>query len=157
MSIEAVLTQIQGTAISHGIAKANHLFMAGLQVVHVIGFIVLLASLLLISLRLLGLVFTGQTIPQVARETTRLLWFGLALAVISGVIMFIGSPRHYFYNPAFGTKMLLLAVSVIVQAALFARVALSEQPHPVLARVGVGLALAFWFAVSLAGRAIGFV
>jgi uncharacterized protein DUF6644 len=157
MSIDALLTEIEGTGASHWIAKANHLFMAGLQVVHVIGFILLLASLLLISLRLLGLVFTSQAIPQVARGTTRLLWLGLALAVISGAIMFIGAPKHYFYNPAFGTKMLLLAVSVIVQATLFARVALSEEPHPVLARVGVGLALAFWFAVSLAGRAIGFV
>jgi hypothetical protein len=157
MSIEAALTRIQGTAISHGIAQANHLFMAGLQVVHVIGFILLLASLLLISLRLLGLVFTGQTIPQVARETTRLLWFGLALAVISGVIMFIGAPRHYFHNPAFVTKMLLLTVAVVVQAAVFGRVAASEAPHPVLARVGVALALACWFGVSLAGRAIGFV
>jgi hypothetical protein len=157
MSIDAVLTQIQGTVASHWIARANHLFMAGLQVIHVIGFILLLASLLLISLRLLGLVFTGQTIAQVARETTRLLWLGLALAVISGAIMFIGAPKHYFYNPAFGTKMLLLAAAVFVQAAIFGRVAASAEPHPVLARVGVGLALAFWFAVSLAGRAIGFV
>jgi hypothetical protein len=157
MSIDAVLTQIQGTGASHWIAKANHLLMAGLQVVHVIGFILLLASLLLISLRLLGLVFTSQSIAQVARETTRLLWFGLALAVSSGVIMFIGAPRHYFYNPAFATKMLLLIVAVIVQAAVFGRVAANEAPHPVLARVGVGLALAFWLGVSLAGRAIGFV
>jgi hypothetical protein len=77
--------------------------------------------------------------------------------VISGVIMFIGAPRHYFYNPAFATKMLLLIAAVIVQAAVFGRVAASEKPNPVLARVGVALALAFWFGVSLAGRAIGFV
>jgi hypothetical protein len=157
MSPADLLTRLQSSALSHSIAKANHLFMAGLQVVHVIGFIFLLASVVLISLRLLGLALNGQTIPQVARETSRLLWLGLALTVISGTIMFIGSPRHYFYNPAFAVKMLLLVLAVIIQAALFGKVAASESPHPGLARVGVALALLFWFSVSLAGRAIGFV
>jgi hypothetical protein len=53
--------------------------------------------------------------------------------------------------------MLLLAVAIVVQASVFGRVAANAEPHPVLARVGVGLALACWLGVSLAGRAIGFV
>ena len=117
----------------------------------------LLASLVLISLRLLGLALQRQSIPQVAAETTRLLWLGLALAVTSGVIMFIGAPKHYFYNEAFGAKMLLLLAAVSVQIVLFGRVAASEAPSPTLARVSVALALLCWFGVSLAGRAIGFV
>lgn len=157
MSIDTVLSAIQSTGVSHWVAKADHLFTAGLQVVHVIGFILLLASLLLISLRLLGLIFKQQTVPQIARETLRLLWLGLALAAFTGVLMFIGAPKHYAYNPAFVTKMVLLLVAVIVQATLFGRVASSEAPRPWLARLGVALAVFFWFGVSLAGRAIGFV
>jgi hypothetical protein len=156
-SIDAALTALQHTALSHGIAKADHLLMAGLQVVHVIGFVLLLSSLLLISLRLLGLIFTQQTIPQIARETTRLLWLGLALTVGSGVVMFIGAPKHYAYNPAFMAKMVLLIIAIGVQALMFGRVAASAAPRPALARLGVALALLFWFGVSLAGRAIGFV
>ncbi len=157
MSIDTVLGAIQNTGVSHWVAKADHLFTAGLQVVHVIGFTLLLASLLLISLRLLDLIFKQQTVPQIARETLRLLWLGLALAVFTGVVMFIGAPKHYAYNPAFVTKMVLLLVAVIVQAALFGRVASSETPPPWLVRLGVALAVFFWFGVSLAGRAIGFV
>ena len=157
MSIDTLLTAIQRTDLSHWVAKADHLFTAGLQVVHVIGFILLLSSLLLISLRLLGLVFTQQPVAQIARETLRLLWLGLALAVLTGLVMFIGAPRHYAYNPAFVVKMVLLVIAVIVQAVLFGRVASSDSPRPGLARAGVALAVIFWFGVSLAGRAIGFV
>jgi uncharacterized protein DUF6644 len=152
-----VLTFIQASALSHAISKSNHLLIAGFQVFHVIGFVLLLAALVLISLRLLGLILQQQTVPHVARQALRLLWSGLALAVISGTLMFIGSPRHYFYNPAFDVKMLLLVIAVIIQAGLFHKVANSTAPSRWLARTSVALSLALWFAVSMAGRAIGFV
>jgi len=52
---------------------------------------------------------------------------------------------------------LLLLLAVLVQALLFGRVAASEAQKPWLARTAVALSLVFWFAVSMAGRAIGFV
>lgn len=157
MTTADVLTLIQGTSLSHTISKSNHLLIAGFQVFHVIGFVLLLAALLLISLRLLGLILQQQTVPEVARQALRLVWSGLALAVISGTLMFIGSPRHYFYNPAFGVKMLLLVAAVVIQAGLFRKVAMSTPASPWLTRTSVALSLALWFAVSMAGRAIGFV
>jgi hypothetical protein len=157
MSSLDILNWIQSTALSHAISKSNHLLIAGFQVIHVMGFVLLLASLVLISLRLLGLIFKEQTVPQVARQSTRLIWIGLTLAVGTGVLMFIGSPKHYFYNPAFDVKMLLLLLAVIIQAALFGKVAASESQKPWLARTAVALSMIFWFAVSMAGRAIGFV
>ena len=51
----------------------------------------------------------------------------------------------------------LLLGAVLVQAILFRSVARSEQPSPWLSRFSVAVSLAFWFAVSMAGRAIGFV
>ena len=157
MTTETFLNAIQGSALSHAISKANHLLIAGFQVFHVMGFVLLLAALVLISLRLLGFILAQQTVSEVARQALRLLWSGLALAVGSGLLMFIGSPRHYFYNPAFEVKMVLLVIAVLVQALLFRKVAHSEHPNPWLARASVALSLGFWFAVSMAGRAIGFV
>jgi hypothetical protein len=113
--------------------------------------------MVLISLRVVGLILDQQTISQVAAQALHLVWAGLALAVGSGLLMFIGSPKHYFYNPAFGVKMVLLTVSVLIQAVLFGRVARNDNPNPWLARASVALSLGLWFAVSMAGRAIGFV
>jgi hypothetical protein len=157
MTSADALSFIQSTPLSHAISKSNHLLIAGFQVFYVIGFVLLLAALVLISLRLLGLILQQQPVPEVARQALRLLWSGLALAVISGTLMFIGSPRHYFYNPAFDVKMLLLVAAVIIQTVLFRKVANSSAPRPWLARASVAVSLAMWLAVSMAGRAIGFV
>lgn len=150
------LDYIQSSALSHAISKSNHLLIAALQVLHVLGFVLLLASLVLMSLRLLQLLFIQQTVSHVGRQALRLLWSGLALAVGSGALMFIGSPKHYFYNPAFDLKMVLLAAAVVFQALFFRKLIDGVTSHT-WTRISVALSLALWFAVSMAGRAIGFV
>jgi hypothetical protein len=49
-----ILSAITHFPLSRALAKSDHLVTAGLQVMHVIGSLLLLASLRLISLRLLG-------------------------------------------------------------------------------------------------------
>ena len=157
MSTADVLTAIQNSAVAHAVSKSNHMVGAGLQIFHVLGFILLLASIVLISLRLLGLAFAQQPISKVGRDATRLIWIGLVLTVASGTLMFVSSPRMYYYNPAFELKMLLLVVAVLVQVLLLRRVSASDSPTPVLVRTTVALSLASWFGVGLAGRIIGFI
>lgn len=157
MSTAEILTAIQNSAVAHAVSKSNHMVGAGLQIVHVLGFILLLSSIVLICLRLLGLAFAQQPIARVGRDATRLIWLGLGLTVASGTLMFVSSPRLYFYNPAFELKMLLLIAAVLVQVLLLRRVCAAESPTPVLARLTVALSLAAWFGVGLAGRIIGFI
>jgi hypothetical protein len=157
MSTADVLTAIQNSAIAHVVSKSNHMVGAGLQIFHVLGFILLLASIVLISLRLLGLAFAQQPISKVGRDATRLIWIGLVLTVVSGTLMFVSSPRMYYYNPAFELKMLLLVAAVLVQVLLLRRICASDSPPPALVRTTVALSLASWFGVGLAGRIIGFI
>jgi hypothetical protein len=152
-----VLTAIQNSGVVHAVSKSNHMVGAGLQIVHVLGFILLLSSLVLISLRLLGLAFVEQPVSQLGKDATRLIWVGLALAAVSGTLMFVSSPRMYYTNPAFELKMLLLIVAVLVQVLLLRRVTANDSPAPALARTSVALSLVFWFGVGLAGRIIGFI
>jgi len=156
MSTAEILTAIQDSAVAHAISKSNHLVGAGLQVVHVLGFIALLAALVLISLRILNLVFKQQPLSAVTRDANRLFYLGLGLAVASGVLMFVSSPKLYFYKFAFELKMLLFVTAVVIQFAALRRVAAHENPHPVLARAVVAVSLAAWFGIGLAGRMIGF-
>ena len=152
-----VLTAIQNSPVAHAISKSNHMVGALLQVVHVLGFILLLAALVLICLRLLGLAFKQQPLTRVSRDATRLFWIGLAFAAVSGVLMFISSARLYYYNTAFEVKMLLFVVAVLVQVLLMRRVTSKDFPSPALARTSAALSLVFWFSVGLAGRIIGFI
>lgn len=157
MSIVDALSAIQNSGFARAITKSDHLVIAGLQLIHVFAFLLLLSSLVLMSLRLLGLVLQHQSIPLVTYGPTRLFWSGLSLAIISGALMFVTGTRHYFYNRAFDAKMLLLLVAVVIQLVLFRKVAEGESPSRVLATATVALSLVFWFGVAIAGRAIGFV
>lgn len=157
MAIPVFIEQLQNTTLAHAISKSDHLVGAAAQIFHVLGFVFLLSSLVLINLRLLGLALPRQSVPEVAGQPNKLIWFGLALAVISGSMMFIASPTLYFGNPAFQLKIWLLLAAVILQATLYRQVTKTEQPSPLLARVSVASSLVLWFGVGLAGRAIGYI
>ena len=157
MTILEILTAVQDSPIAHAISKTDHMVGAGLQIVHVLGLIFFLASLVLLSLRAVGWALADQPVTQVARDTSRLMWVGLALTALSGTAMFIATPKLYYFNWAFGLKMALLLVAIIVQATLFRRVANSAAPSPLFVRTSVGLSVACWFSVAMAGRMIGFV
>jgi small-conductance mechanosensitive channel len=157
MSTLELLLKIQDSALAHAVSKSDHLVGAGLQIFHVLGFVLLLASLLLINLRLVGLAFERHSLPLLAKEPLRLIWLGLAVAVLSGVLMFVASPTLYFYKPVFLFKIVLLALAVLLQVLLYNRIVAREFPNPLLARATVVLSMVLWFGVGLAGRAIGFV
>ena len=152
-----ILQAIQDSPVAHAVSKSNHLVGAGLQIVHVLGFILLLSALIMLSLRLLGVALKQQPLAHVARDATRLIHGGLIAAVSSGVLMFVSTPRLYYFNWAFELKMVLFLVAVLVQLTLFRGVAASESPSPALARTAVALSLTTWFSVGLAGRMIGFI
>lgn len=150
------LDALQASALSRYIAGSNHLVTAFLQVVHVLGFVLLLASWVLIALRVYNVVFRHSALSLIARDAQRLIVVGLSFATLTGSIMVIGAPMHYFSNPAFQVKVALIAGAVIVQSGTFAYLGVPSARMAVV-RVGVSFSAALWFGVSMAGRAIGFV
>ncbi len=152
-----VLSALQNSIIGQSVARSNHLVGATFQVFHVVGFVVLLASVALVNLRLLGYGLRAQTAAQIAAETNKLVWIGFAAAVVSGTGMFFSVVELYYFNPAFRLKLLLLLAAAILQVTLFKRVTAIENPSPVLVRTTVALSFILWFGVGLTGRAIGYV
>lgn len=157
MTVLDVLTALQDSALAHAISKTDHLVAAGLQILHVLGLIFFLASLVLISLRAVGWALADQPLPRVARDTSRLMWTGLFLTALSGTLMFIATAKLYYFNWAFVLKMALVVVAIAVQATLFRRIANGAVSNLRFVRLGVALCVASWFSVAMAGRMIGFV
>jgi hypothetical protein len=157
MSTVEVLTALQNSPLGAAIGKSDHLVGAAAQVFHVLGFIFLLASIILINLRLSGLALKELSIPQVAKEPTRLIWAGLAFAVISGILMFLSAPLLYYTNPAFVAKIWLLVSAVVLQVTLYRQVTTRENPNPWLAKISIFLSIFLWFGVGVTGRAIGYI
>lgn len=157
MSVVDVLSALQTSRFAHFIAESNHLLVAALQIVHVFGFIFLLAPLLLISLRVLGWVLADQPVQTIVDQSKKLSWIGLGMSLGSGLLMFLSGPLHYYYNVAFDVKMLLLLAALPLYWALFAGVTSRAAAHPTLAKLAVTLSSLSFVAVCMAGRAIGFV
>jgi hypothetical protein len=152
-----VFQALQASALAQAVAKSNHLVGAGLQIVHITGLLLLLAGVLLIDLRALGLVLRGQSLRTLGAETSRVLWLGLGLAAASGALIFLTSAVRYAGNGAFELKIALLLAAIGVQYLVQRRVFAREDGNPAAVRSAAILSLVLWFGVAAAGRAIGYI
>lgn len=156
MSLTAVLEALQDSALAHAVSKSNHLVGAGLQVIHIFGIVLLLGALLLANLRLLGWVLPDTPLQVVTRETRRFFRIGIALAAVSGTLIFIATAELYGVKWMFWLKMALLVAAVAAHVLLLSRVLRQENPSRAAARQAAVLSLVLWFGVGFAGRMIGF-
>jgi hypothetical protein len=157
MSFVNLLASIQTSRFAHGIAESNHLLIAFFQIVHVFGFIFLLAPLFLIGLRVYRLALVAQPLEKVLQQGRTLSLIGLSMTLSSGLLMFLSAPLHYYFNWAFDVKMGLLLIAILLYVAQFLWVAVLNAWHPALARWSISISLLSWITVCMAGRAIGFV
>jgi hypothetical protein len=157
MTVVQILSWLQESPPLLLLRGANHLVIEVTEVAHVLGLVSFLAALLLVNLRLLGLGLKRQPVPEVARAAAPLLWSGLGLTRLTGTILFLSGPVRYYMNSAFQPKMVLLALALLVQLALYRRVARVDAPPAGVARSIGAASLVLWFGVGLCGRAIGYV
>lgn len=152
-----LFAEIQSSPIAQAVAKSNHLVGAALQIVHIAGLLLLLASVVLVGLRAYGLGLARQTPADIARGTARLFWTGLVLAAGSGALIFASSAVRYADNGAFDLKIGLLVLAVAAQVALLHRLRTGPAEPPVATRLVAGVAVLLWFGVAGSGRAIGYI
>ena len=148
---------VQDTSIGTAIRDAGDWLGASIGVLHILGLVLLLTSVLLLNLRLLGFGLLQQSIAQIAAAARPLFWLGLLLTVFSGVILFISNAVQYFQNPAFLPKMTLLALALAFQVTVLSKVSRTPRSPLVLTRGAAVVSLTLWLATGFAGRAIGFV
>jgi hypothetical protein len=155
MAIDPFLQWYEGTPLGAALRSADPLVMQLSQLFHIFGLVILLASALLLSLRLYGALLPAVPVPRLLRTVQPFLLGGLAAALLSGLVMFLSVPGLYNISPAFWPKISLLGLAIVVQLA-FLRV-LWGEPSPALARGGAALSLLLWVGVGAFGRAIAYV
>ena len=156
MSVFSVFDQLQNSDISTAISRQDHLFGAGAQLLHISGLILVLSSILIVSLRLLGLGLVQVPLPRLVKATARFIWLGLALLAISGIVIFLPAADHYYPNPVFWLKFGLLAFAIVLHLTWYRRVTRQESVKPLIARGTAALLLTTWFGIAYAARFIGF-
>ena len=132
------------------------------ETAHILGFILLIGAAAMFDLRLLGLT-PRLPVVDVARHLLPWSHVGLAVVVISGVLLFAADPIALWFNSVFRAKMALIVVAGLNAAAFhawpFRSVATWNQfaPTPWPAKAAASLSLLLWMTIAALGRFIAYI
>ena len=133
-----------------------------LQTVHLLSIAAIMASIVMVDLRVLGIAVPSQNLDEMVRRLQGWTWYGVAGVASSGIWFVLARPNRYFSNPVFQIKFSLMIPALLV-TAFFYRQALSEpgywnhsQWRVMLARLLALVSLFLWLGVVMAGRWIAY-
>jgi len=118
--------------------------------------------ILVTDLRLLGVGLRKYPVADLLDRLRAPKWFGFALIVTCGVLLFGSKAEEYYYNVFFRTKMILLAL-ILIHGAIFRAgvyrngVALDATGLTAQARIAGALSLVLWISLAVCGRGIGYI
>ena len=132
------------------------------QTVHILAIAAVMASVLMIDLRLLGVLGREQPVARVSERFRPVIWWTLPILLATGILMIIGEPVRSLENPIFQLKMALLVTAIIV--TLSYQVPLGRDPafwdltgsRRGVARIIAVLSLLLWVGIVFAGRWIAY-
>jgi hypothetical protein len=148
---------LEASAIGEFIRTSQWLFPA-IECVHLLGLVMLGAAVLLVDLRLVGVLLPRQPVREVGDSGHRLLLWGVAVMIATGVPLFLSEAIKCYYSQAFWVKITTLVPALLFALTVRRRVAASgegERSRATLALTGA-VSMALWFTVAAAGRWIGF-
>lgn len=97
-----------------------------IQTVHILGIAVVMATAILLCLRVLGVAMRSQDLSTMIARVMPWFWVALLSNFISGAFFVFGRPGRYFNNPVFLTKMSLLLPAIAL--LLFFHLMQRRQP-----------------------------
>jgi hypothetical protein len=154
----SIFLALQESALGHVMRSSPALYPA-VEILHILGFVVLVGSILALDLRLLGL---GNAIPiqSMAHLLLPLSRLGFLLAISMGLLLFSADAAHVVRNPAFQAKLLLIATAlvniVIAHAGPWRHVAHWRIDAPSGAKITAFVSLLLWLSAICAGRLIAY-
>jgi hypothetical protein len=133
--------------------------MPAVQSFHLMGLTILLATVLVLDLRLAGMGMRDYGLSWLARQLKPWTLGAIAVMISSGLLMFFATPGKYLGNHPFRLKMLLLCLALLFHFGVLRRFTRTDSAaHPRAVDVLVAcLSLTLWFGVGWAGRAIAFI
>jgi hypothetical protein len=155
------LIWLESTRLSQALRASPWLY-PGVEIIHILGFSLLVGAIALFDVRLLG---ASMRLPVtlLGRHLRRGSLAGALLAIPSGLLLFSANPRELSNNPLFGLKLaciLLGALNAIVFHCVVYRSVASwdvQAPTPRLARWHAALSLGIWTTTIGCGRLLAYV
>jgi hypothetical protein len=155
-----MLQTIEDLSIGVWVRESPSIFAYTLVLsLHAIGLAIVLGLNWLIALRLLG---KATAIPLTAlRSLYGTIWFGFAINLVSGLLLFIASATNMGVMHVFWIKMAAVTTGMVVSLQLKKRylddaTALASGAVPAGARRMAWWLLGVWFFALVAGRMTGY-
>ena len=152
---------IEYSTLGITIAESTWMFPT-IETIHVIALVTVIGTIALVDLRLIGVKGHALRVSQLAKDTLPWTWGAFALAVITGLLLFVSKASSYMINPWFLAKMAMLALAGL-NMMYFHMTTWRTVNHweldpsfPLEAKVAGWLSLIFWLIVVFCGRMIGF-
>jgi hypothetical protein len=159
--VMAVADWIATTSLSMLIATKQWAIPT-IQSIHIVSLAFVMASALVIDLRILGLLSKDQPLSALARRHLPSVWIALVFAAITGSLLLIAEPVRSLPTWEFQSKMaMLLAVIIITltfQRLIATRATVwdSAPALPATAKLAAVVSIALWLLIIVAGRWIAY-
>jgi hypothetical protein len=132
-----------------------------IQTVHILALSIVLASVLMIDLRLLNIAWRRQPIVVLAERFLPPAWNGVLVLLASGALLIIAEPGRTLMNPVFYFKMITLVCVLLITLFFRSRLrrnaaAWDQLPPNPGARVFAVASILMWVAITFAGRFIAY-
>ena len=147
---------LEASALGQALRDSSWLFPA-IKAVHLTGVAVLLASIVALDLRLLGV---RRSLPVRRLAKRALPWAGGSFLLIapSGLAMFVARAGELVSSPLFALKICVIFAALINAAVFHAAIFRGadgwdvDAMPPAAARASAALSLLLWFSVAACGR-----
>lgn len=132
-----------------------------LEILHILGFVVLVGAALMFDLRLLG-VSSSISVIKLSRHLLPWSRRGLFLIIPSGFLLFITDAASLAANPVFWVKLTLIAlagINVLLFHQWVFTSSASWDTHisaPVVAKIIAVVSMLLWVAVISCGRLLAY-
>ncbi|MGI4880906.1 MAG: DUF6644 family protein [Janthinobacterium lividum] len=133
------------------------------QCIHILAISTVIGAALMINLRILNVAGVSQSMTATSRRFIPWIWWGVSVALATGLVMIVGEPVRELVNFAFWGKMALLFVSLVLagvfQSTLNRRVAFWETNDTKRHRVQIlaVVSILIWVSILVLGRLIAYL
>jgi hypothetical protein len=132
-------------------------FFPVVATIHLMGLALIGGSVLVVDLRLLGLGLRNQPVAGLALDAERWLRRGLAVMIVTGILLFMCFATKYYYLTFFWVKMAALTLVVAFTFSVRRRMVMTDNAGASLRSKLVALvSILLWTTVAVGGRYIGF-
>jgi len=130
------------------------------QTVHIMAVTVVMAPMMMLDLRMMGVAGRRQSISEVADRVIPPVWIALCVLLLTGIILTVGEPARELTSNAFRLKMVLVVLVSLI--TFFAHRRIKGNPTFWEERRGAAIAVAvvsllMWLSVATAGRWIAYL